>query len=303
LDIDELPIPDYAIFNRRDIRWKKGAINLIAGRGCYYNCAYCCNHALRELYSGKGSFVRLLKVDILLDHIESLNNMYDPSMICFEDDIFITRKDWLKEFCDKYRRKFNIPFVCNGRFDVMDEEILKWLASANCVRIHYGLESGNKNLRINVLNRGDMTNERIKYIIQKTKENNIKVMTYNIIGFPLETSQAIDDTIELNRITLPDHIAVFCYYPYPGTALYKICKENGYLTNDHSSTYCEKSILNLNTISAKELRKKYSEFSALSMEAEIKSRYPYLSFIVKIMNRLLGGIITRRILTIVYRNT
>ena len=58
-DLDQLPLPDREVFDFPLIlrRWS-GVADVISGRGCPYNCAYCCSPSLRKLFAGLGKFVR-----------------------------------------------------------------------------------------------------------------------------------------------------------------------------------------------------------------------------------------------------
>ncbi|MGD9405872.1 MAG: cobalamin B12-binding domain-containing protein, partial [Anaerolineae bacterium] len=54
-DLDGLPFPDRALVYERDAISARSKIkHFLTGRGCPYNCTYCFNHALSELYRGKG---------------------------------------------------------------------------------------------------------------------------------------------------------------------------------------------------------------------------------------------------------
>ena len=83
--------------------------SFITGRGCPYPCTYCFNYSFKEMYRGKGKFLRRVKVDYIIDEISRVKSQYPLQFIKFYDDIFAFPKDsWLKEFVEKYKSKINI---------------------------------------------------------------------------------------------------------------------------------------------------------------------------------------------------
>ena len=77
----------------------------------------------------KGKVVRHRSVDNVLKEIAEVKNKYPLRVVKFIDDTFNLNKEWLKEFCDKYKRQINLPFVCNLRADLITlEEGIKTVA-------------------------------------------------------------------------------------------------------------------------------------------------------------------------------
>lgn len=303
-DLDSLPFPDYELFDyERILKITERRVSLMAGRGCPFNCTYCCNHALRKLYAGKGKYVRYRSVDNVLQQIELIAEKYKVRRIYFEDDTFTLSYKWIKEFCAKYSKRFDLKFECNARVETVNRELLKMLKIANCSTIHYGIESGNEWLRKNILKRANMTNAEIIKVFKITRELEIKTFSYNMIGLPFETPEMIEETIELNRLISPDYIVVFIYYPYSGTELWEICKKSGFLTKKHLTSYAkEESILNLPTLTHKEIKKYYAKFSVVALERWVQSDYPSLYYPFKITSFVLGGAKNRKFLTFLKYN-
>ncbi|MFC2001902.1 B12-binding domain-containing radical SAM protein [Chloroflexota bacterium] len=290
--LDDLPYPDYALFDCQTmLADRNGDFAILASRGCPFNCTYCCNHALRGVQKGKGKYFRLQSVDYVLKELELLTEKYPIRHLSFADDVFGMSRDWSLEFCEKYPKKFGLEFECNVRADMVDEELLKSLQKANCTRINMGVEAGNEQLRGNILRR-KMSNEQIIQAFDKAHKFGIKTLAYNMIGLPYETPEMIRETINLNKRLAPDNVAIFFFYPYPGTELYEVCKKEGFLSDRHSSSYVSESVLELPTISRKELRRLYTEFYSYALERRIQSfptlLHPLLKITSSIMLKLLG---------------
>ncbi|MFC1870562.1 B12-binding domain-containing radical SAM protein, partial [Chloroflexota bacterium] len=246
--LDDLPYPDYALFDCETILAdRNGDFAILASRGCPFSCTYCCNHALRKIQEDKGKYFRLRSVDNVLRELELLTDKYPIRHLSFADDIFGVSRDWALEFCEKYPKKFALEFECNARADGIDEELLASLKRANCTQINMGVEAGNEWLRTEVLGR-KVPNEQMIKAFDSAHKFGLKTMSYNMIGLPYETPEMIKETINLNKRLAPDRIAIFFFYPYPGTELYEVCRREGFLSEKRSSSYVSESVLNLPTI-------------------------------------------------------
>ena len=174
---------------------------------------------------------------------------------------------------------------------MVDEGLLESLKRANCTQINMGVEAGNEWLRTEVLHR-EMSNERIIKAFDSAHKFGIRTLAYNMIGLPYETPDMIRETINLNKRLAPGHVAIFFFYPYPGTELYEVCKREGFLSERHSRSYVSESVLELPTITTKELQKLHTEFYKYAIERRIQLFPPPLHPPLKIMSfallKLLG---------------
>jgi radical SAM superfamily enzyme YgiQ (UPF0313 family) len=231
-DLDELPHPDRELFNfNKYLKSNSNNVDILVGRGCPFNCTYCINHILQKIYRGKGKYVRMRSVRNVLEEIEYLTDKYDISTISFQDDTFTVKKEWVRQFSQQYSRKFNIPFTCNARVETMDREIANLLKDAGCTSVHMGVESGSEKIRKEVLRR-KMSNEQIINAFKYVKEAGIKTYSYNMFGTPFETREDMDETLRINRIVAPDFLQVSIFQPYPGTELYELCKNKGWIQDE-----------------------------------------------------------------------
>jgi radical SAM superfamily enzyme YgiQ (UPF0313 family) len=108
-----------------------------------------------------------------------------------------------------------------------------------------------------------------------------------MIGLPYETPAMIRQTINLNKRLKPDQAAVFFFYPYPGTELYDVCKKEGFLSARHAGSYVSESVLELPTVSAKELKKLYTEFYGYVIDRRIEGLPGLLRWPARLMTAAL----------------
>ncbi len=246
-NLDEILFPDREIvFKYPEI--KNGPIkHFIASRGCPYNCSYCFNESYASIYEGKGQRVRFRSVDNLLKEIKEVIENSPTRFVYFQDDTFILKPDWIKEFALKYPSKIGLPFHCHTRANLVTEETVKDLKKAGCYSVHIAAESGNDEVRKKILNR-HMSNEQIINSVELFRKYDIKVMLQNILGLPFTTLDNDFETLELNIKCQPDYPWVSIFQPYPKTALGQRCVDEGVYHGDFSdmgSNFFDDSVINI----------------------------------------------------------
>jgi len=274
-NLDALPFPDRELFNfQRLLRLSHSVAEFMGGRGCPYNCSYCCNSILKSVYNGKGPYLRIRSVENVLAEIRDVTEKYNVKIIEFHDDTFTLFPQWIEEFCEKYPKEFDLPFWCNARVETMNRQILTSLKKAGCQQLHIGVESGNEWLRQTVLKR-NMTNQQIINAFKNAHELGIRTLSFNMVGIPFETPEMVEETIQLNKLIQPDVIFVSIFYPIPNTELWNMCEQNKYLTQNHVYSYFEDhTTLDLPTMSKQQITQLYHKFYNMALEKAMKTFHP-----------------------------
>lgn len=288
-DLDTLPFPDRDIFNYSsldDMKFSRGVF--LATRGCPYDCSYCVNHQLRELYKNKGKYIRFRSVENVLTEIEMMIKEYSIKIINFDDDILALKKDWLEEFSEKYPKRIGLPFYCNARVELIDHDSVQKFKNAGCVSMAIGLESGSEEIRRNILNR-KMSNEDIVHAFSICKANGIKTASFNMVGIPFETPEDVIETIRLNGQIKPNAMQVSIFYPYPHTKIYETCLKNEMLKHKKFDSYFEGTILKQKTISEEQTIFFFRSFNTLVFIYSILYRLPsrYTAYLDTKLKRIL----------------
>lgn len=251
-NLDELPFPDRKLYSKYFFFRMDTIKVLIASRGCPYNCSYCYNEKLRQMYKDKGRYLRRRSPQNVIDEINTLKTKRLKT-ICFMDDTFTHDKDWLREFLPLYKTSVNLPFICLGTADrINDEEMLRLFKDSGCYGIYFGIESGNEEIRMKVL-RKKITNAQILTAAKLLKKYGLKFRTYNMVGLPGETLKNVYETIQLNIDAGTDFPFCSIYMPYWKTSLCDYAVEKGYLEkkdnlDDFYSSYYGYSMLKLPNI-------------------------------------------------------
>ena len=239
-DLDSIPFLDRTFYGRYDFFFRNqknkftgntGSEALMeTSRGCPFRCSFCFNKIYSEIYNGKGKIIRRRSVSNAIKEIKEIKKR-NPNLkfIDFVDDVFtLPPRAWLNNFLERYKMEINIPFTCTTRSDLIDEDIIKKLKDANCVSTKIGIESGNENIRNNILNKG-VTNQQIIKAANLIKKYGIKLQTFNMLGTPGETLDTAFETFELNKKISPTYAWCSLLNPYPGTEIFKYAVENNYL--------------------------------------------------------------------------
>jgi anaerobic magnesium-protoporphyrin IX monomethyl ester cyclase len=229
-NLDTLPFPDREMWRP----WVEHDTQhtILLGRGCPYNCTYCCNHKLRKLAQGK--YVRFRSPSNVIEELTELcENFPDVTDVYFEVETITANQEWAFEFCAMLE-EFNssrvkrLGFATNVR--VLRGKSLKPLfkafSQAGFTYINLGIESGSQRIRDDVLQRV-YSNEDLIQTCDEAHECRLRINAYNMIGLPGETPEDFKKTLEVNRRCLPEgnYLSIFC--PYPGTELYNRCVERG----------------------------------------------------------------------------
>lgn len=276
-NLESLPIDDREMWDHDWIlRDSLGEVGIMGGRGCPYSCTYCANSARREKYEGLGRFVRMSSPEHLIDTVEHIRPRIPFRKIFFEDDIFTMDHDWVHRFCELYKERFDVPFKIYIHVETVTKEVLRELKEAGCYMVMAGVEAGNEALRKALLNR-HMTNEDLIKVFRWCDELGLQTWTFNMVGFPGETEQTIQDLFVLHRSLRPNGAQCSLFYPYPGTKLHQVCREQGLLTGEERPTYFEKSVLNIESVSKERLERAFWDFrtETLQIKASKEARGVY----------------------------
>jgi len=230
-ELDQLPFPDLDIFDYCNLRSnvQQNTAEVIVSRGCLYSCTYCANAQLRNIYPDRSRYARFRSPENSIQLLERVL-LKDPKIECFSfnDAILNVYEDWFYAFTALYKERIKKKYVCNLRFDLLDEKMIKELADSGCYLVTIGLENGNEEFRRKYLQRS-MENDHIVKVSHMLKSAGIIVNSYNIIGLPHETLPLSLETVKLNARMHTDNIVISFFYPYPTTRLKQIAQEAGFL--------------------------------------------------------------------------
>jgi radical SAM superfamily enzyme YgiQ (UPF0313 family) len=230
-NLDELPIPDFSLFDRsRLIATRTHTALGMLSRGCPYSCTYCTNHAFRSLYPNTKDYHRSRTPEGAIAYIQSLRTWYpEVRELRFLDNVFGISVDWLARFGELYKREVGLPFACDHRAELLTQDTVQLLADMGCTQVYLGIESGDEALRHRSLGR-TMSNELLVQVNERLHAAGIRIFAYNMVGLPGETRATALLTPKLNAQAHTDDACMSVFSPYPSTVLYDASIKDGSVT-------------------------------------------------------------------------
>lgn len=241
-----------------------GTVHMTTQRGCPFPCTYCGARMYNELYEGTGEYGRRRSHESVLAELRALRGAGRLGYVIFLDDTFTLNHRWVREFCRLYGAEVGAPFCLHARVETVNERMLHQLAAAGCRQITYGVESGSERVRREVMRR-PVTNQRFRDVFRWTREAGIFVTANYMIGLPGETRADLRMTLALAEELDVLDFGYFVFYPYPGTHLFRVCRDSGYLPEDYLQRPANhrETILRLPGLSAGDIAYFYDRFTDL----------------------------------------
>lgn len=217
-DLDSAPFPSRHLLDNRLyyslISRKRNFTAMITSRGCPFQCIYCQSAEDGHRYRGAKSVV---------DEMEECSVKYDVREIDIFDATFTLPEQRAFEICDEIEgRGLELTWSFRTRADLVSGELLSRLKKSGCVRIFYGIESGNAEILRNV--RRYIPLEKTVEAIRLTRDNGIETFGFFVIGLPGETRQSVRSTIDIMRSLDLDYVQVSPLFTPPRTELYGLLK-------------------------------------------------------------------------------
>lgn len=277
-NLDDLPFSDRTLYDECKILRSVPAMKFLTGRGCPYRCSFCFNHKFNELYRGLGRIVRKRSTDSLIREIKETADKYRLKLIRFPDDTFTGNRRWLLEFLPQYKKHIGLPFTGLAHANELDEEVVQALKSSGCLNIYFGVETGDENLRNQILKKS-LKNKQIINAARLLRKYRLKFGTYNMFGLPHETLAQAFETIHLNRRLRPDYTINNIFQPYPKTEIADYAVDRGFLEPqiEYLETMNEGSILQIENI---------DRIVNLSRFAYLAIKFPVLLPFIRVLIKL-----------------
>lgn len=235
-DLDRLPPPDHSIF---DMDYYTAANHytikgfylrtacVLSARGCPNNCEFCSE----SMTFGRG--IRFHSPGYVADIIGRLITDYGVEGIYFHDNNFLASPGHAEGLCRELIRSGlskKVKWEIQTGTPTINEEMLKLLREAGCIKIELGIESArDKDLRAMNKNADIDINSRAMHLCH---EYGIAVHTNFMTGFEGETVEDLDDKVRWIRQYKPH---TFSFHPikvYPGTRLYEKIGNSFFEDND-----------------------------------------------------------------------
>jgi len=257
----EMPMPDWSLFDGKHFsRIFKGEVkrwgNFQLSRGCFHSCSYCVN----AFYHKMGLHPKRFRPERIVDEICNLADEYSLDIIRIFDECFGWHIKDTEQFAKLYHNRVGLPTIVETRPETITPKMIELLKLMNCVSVSLGIECGNEHQRKILLNR-HIRNETIIDAFDMLHEAGIRSASYNIVGWPNDTEELIQETVDLNKRCNPDFDNWFLASPFPGTRLREYCIEQNLLETEIPADYGRESIIKNPNISKDRLMELFGTVS------------------------------------------
>jgi len=210
LDMSQYSTHHFQTFGTKTPKMKSST--MITSRGCPYKCTFCS----KEIGGLKW---RARSPEDIISEMRELREDYDIRGFVFNDDTFVVNKKRVMNFCTLLEKELpDVVWYCNGRVNLMDEEMIQAMAKSGCVGIAYGIESGNQGILDSV--KKQITIEQVEQIVALTKKYGIHVTGYFMLGILGDTRETIQETLDFAEKLDLDFYGFGITSPIPGTEMY-----------------------------------------------------------------------------------
>ena len=180
-------------------------------RSCAFKCSFC-------NYPTRAGALTLTSLDVLEKELDSMYELGGVQNLVFIDDTFNVPFPRFKEICRlMIRKNYGFNWFSYFRCSNSDEEAIELMARSGCKGVFLGIESGSPTILTN-MNKA-ATIEKYATGIEMLRRYGILTFGSFIIGFPGETDETVEETINFIRETKPDYYRAQMWYCEPGTAI------------------------------------------------------------------------------------
>lgn len=238
--LDTLPMIDreltkWELYSKENGNFKylPGTYTMV-GRDCWWGrCTFC---------SWTTTFTNF-RCRTAQQHADEIGHLIDLGVReVFDDTGTFPAGGWLKEFCNEVvRRGYHkkITLGCNMIPGVLSQEDYHLMGKANFRFVLYGLESANQKTLDHIHKLGESA--KLEDSMRMAKNAGLMPHVTCMVGYPWETKEDAQRTIDLTRSLFDkgfiDTLQATICMPYPGTPLFKECKENGWLRTEDWDDY------------------------------------------------------------------
>ncbi|MCB0685488.1 MAG: B12-binding domain-containing radical SAM protein [Saprospiraceae bacterium] len=229
-DINQFTRINYDLINVEEYFRLKGRrqLDYISSTGCFFRCSFCA-----DPFVYKRKWTGIDPVTMVQD-LEYWYHRLKFTDINFQDETFFTYRNRIKELAVGLINKgIDSTWAGTMRADQgarMSEEDFDLCKKSGLRRVLIGVESGSQNM-LNWLQK-DIKLEDVLLCARRCVERDIAVIFPFIVGFPNETDQSVQASLEMAKVLNSMHpdftTPIFYFKPYPGSKITEEVLQAGY---------------------------------------------------------------------------
>lgn len=219
-ELESLPLPVWDLVDMTRYRsiWLERhgrfSLNMATTRGCPYHCNWCAKPLWGQRYHVRSP-------EHVVGELELLVERYGANHIWFMDDIMGLKPSWFPRFAELIERAgIRIRFKCLTRPDLLLRDgRIDAMRRAGCEVVWIGAESGSQKI-LDAMEKGTTVGQ-IAEAARRLHAAGIKVGFFLQFGYPGETRDDVERTLQMVRDCRPDDVGMSVSYPLPGTPFHE----------------------------------------------------------------------------------
>lgn len=231
-NFENLPMPAYDLLDIDYYRKTVGG-SLMFSRGCSFQCAFCASHTVH------GRKLRFKNAERIMAELNLLMDKYNFDKIIIEDDLFAAKKDLFLGIIDKLSNKLSkrenpIKFFLPQGLSVaiLDEEIIDAMIKVGINEAAVAIESGSPYVQKYIIKK-NVSLEKARRILEYLRKKDFLVYVNFILGFPGETRELMQETIDFIKTLDVDWVYIFHALPLPGSEICNLLVSKGIINLDN----------------------------------------------------------------------
>jgi anaerobic magnesium-protoporphyrin IX monomethyl ester cyclase len=238
-DLDELPFPARDLLPMEKyfrlnvpmgLHWRKRRNTpIVTSRGCPCHCTFCSSTI------HWGNRYRFRSPANVLAEIQHLKDTFNVQELKFQDDNLTMPRARAKQiFEGMAERGLAMPWNTPNGVAVwtLDDELIRLMKQSGCFEFTLAIESGDQWVLDHIVKKPLQLDKPVE-VAKLARKHGITTVGYFIIGFPGETLAQIKTTIRFAHSLNLDYFIPFIYNPLPGSPLWKVCVDEGYIPEDY----------------------------------------------------------------------
>ena len=222
-DLDTLPMPAWDLIDIDAYARRRGMslagmrryMSIMTSRGCPYRCTYC--------HDIQGKRFRSHSPEYVLAMIDDLGERFDVHDFDIVDDIFNFDARRMEAICDgiiaRQPRKIGFTLPNGIRADRLKPPQVDKLAEAGCQYVAIAIETASRRIQKQI--KKHVLFNKVLPVIDTFAKNNVLTAGFFMLGFPSETEEEIQATLDYAVESSLHAAFFFVVTPFQGTELHR----------------------------------------------------------------------------------
>ncbi|MBV9969045.1 MAG: radical SAM protein [Xanthobacteraceae bacterium] len=229
-DLDTIPHPAWHLIPMREYVFaansrarnlnkieQDGAATIVTTRGCPFRCTFCASWTVH------GREMRYRSKENVIEELRILRDRYDVNTVIPEDDLFTVKKarfvDLAAAIETEFRGDFHFQFPNGLSVATLDADVIVAMKRMGMTVANIAIESGSEFVQRKIIKK-NVDLDRARNVVSECQRQGLVVRAYFIVGFPGETREQMQETVDFAASLEADWAIINPAVPLAGTEMY-----------------------------------------------------------------------------------